>query len=299
MNPGNLLPSLITAPDPLQPLLSWLVQKLEPGFDLGDLSGSLDRVEKDLRDFEKWLDEVWGQGFYWSLIGDDLAIPKAFKAAEELGANILLLDGFSVRELLVLIKALPGRMEYVAGRAPAPTTTETAARKIFGSGNLKEALTGSKLYWGRKWEGVFIENPEDSPRTAKKTGMMFFTVYPDAPLHQARKYGAAVVQDVSNVMGQVVKLVEELSRNAPLVLTGDHGYIYLGDNPAKYMWVPYRRQPRFGGEYGGDCIEVDGVKVAVGRRHTPVSRRSGAVITHGGVSLTESLVPIVTVEAEN
>jgi len=145
---------------------------------------------------------------------------------------------------------------------------------------------------------MFINDPSNPPRTANRTGMMFFTVYPDASLHQARKYGAAVVQDVSNVMELIINLVEELSRNVPLVLTGDHGYIFLGDNPAKYMWVPYRRQPRFGEEYGDDSIEVDGVNVAVGRRHTPVSRRSDAVITHGGVSLAESLVPVVTVDAE-
>jgi len=298
MNPEGLLAGLITAKDPLEPVLSWLVRRLEPAVDLKDISVSFNHMEEDLRDFEEWLDEAWGLGFYKILVEDGYAIPKAFQRAGELDGNILLLDGFSIRELSILRKAFPGRVEYTAGRAPTPTTTETAAKRIFQSTNLKEALTGSKLYWGRRWKGSFISDPSDPPRTAGRTGLMFFTVYPDAPLHGARKYGAAVVQDISNVMRQIIKLVEELSRNAPLVLTGDHGYIYLGDNPGKYMWIPYRRKQRFGEEYGGASIEVDGVKVAVGRRHTPVSRRSDAVITHGGISLTESLVPVVTLDAE-
>lgn len=89
----------------------------------------------------------------------------------------------------------------------------------------------------------------------------------------------------------------ELSKNAPLIVTGDHGYIYLGANPARYLWgsAP-KKQERFGGEYGDNCLEIDGKKVAIGRIHVNVGPGTNTFIAHGGVSLTESLVPVVTIE---
>jgi len=301
MYPEALLTSIVTDPDPLEPILNWLVKRLEPLTDLEDISGSFDRFEEELMDFEEWLNRAWGPGFYSTLIGseDDYAIPKAFKMADEKNGNILFLDGFSVRELMILRKAFSGRVEYSVGRAPVPTNTETVAKKVFQSAGLKEALTGTKLYWGKEWKGEVIEDISRPPRTGDQTGLMFLTYYPDAPLHNAVKYGIALVQDVSSVMKQIVKLVEDLSRNTPLILTGDHGYIYLGDNPGKYMWLPYRRQQRFSEDYSSNYLEVEGVKIAIGRYHTPVSSRSDAVITHGGISLSESLVPVIIVDAEN
>lgn len=100
------------------------------------------------------------------------------------------------------------------------------------------------------------------------------------------------------MIGLITKLVGQLSRNVPLVVTGDHGYIFLGTNPNRYMWLPYRRQERFGGEYGENGIELEGVKIAVGRYHTHITPGGGSFIVHGGISLTESLVPVIMVEAE-
>ena len=251
-------------------------------------------------DLELWLHRIWGQGFYKMLVGNaiDYAIPKAFKKADETNSNILIFDGFSIRELLLFRKVFNDRLRYTVGKAPAPTTTENVTKKIFQITSLKEALTGTKLYWGRKWKGEVIEDITNPPRIGNQRGLMFLTYYPDSPLHHAISYGTAFVQDVSNVMKQMIRLVTELSKNSPLVLSGDHGYIYIGDNPNKFLWLPYRRKERFGEEYAANFIEVDGLKVAVGRFHAPVSRRSRAVIIHGGVSLSESLVPIITIEAE-
>ncbi|MBS7627954.1 hypothetical protein KEJ36_03975, partial [Candidatus Bathyarchaeota archaeon] len=120
--------------------------------------------------------------------------------------------------------------------------------------------------------------------------------YPDAPLHGAVKYKIAEVQDVSRVVGDLVQLVLELSQVSDLVMTGDHGYIFLGKSPNRYLWRWISRSERYGGSYGSYGLEVDGVTVALGRFHAPDVRRSGAFIIHGGVSLTESLVPIITVK---
>jgi len=301
MYPEALLTSIVTSSDPLEPILKWIVDQFQQFIDLENISGSFERFEEELMEFERWIHDVWGEDFYRMLIGNDknYAIPKAFKLADERNGNLILCDGFSLRELMVLRKAFPNRTCYKVGRAPVPTTTENVAKIIFQSHGLKEAITGSKLYWGKEWRGEVIEDITKPPRTGGQNGLMFLTYYPDAPLHHAMSYGTAFVQDVSNVMRHIITLVSNLSKNTPLVLTGDHGYIYLGDNPNKYMWMPSRRQQRFGEDYNSNYLEIEGVKVAVGRYHTPVSSRSDAVITHGGISLSESLVPVVIVDAEN
>lgn len=166
--------------------------------DLDDIATSYERIEEELRDFELWLHNIWGRAFYINLIGDEeeWAIHKALKAAGERNCNLLVCDGLSLREL-VIRKAFPGRVAYTPARAPAPTTTETAARKIFNSPNLEMGLTGSKLLWGRKWNGMNIPDIRNPPRTGGQRGLISLTHYPDAPLHRARSYGTTQIQDVS------------------------------------------------------------------------------------------------------
>ena len=300
MYADSFLTKLVTTPNPLEHILDWLVARLEPLMHLDQISTSYNRVEEELVDFELWLHKVWGPDFYKELLGSEetWAIPRAFKTAIEVEGNILICDGWSLRELLVLRKALPGRMKFTAGKTPAPTTTQNVIRKIFNSPGLKEAFTGVKLYWGKRWKGSIIEDISNPPRPGRQKGLMFLTYYPDAPLHDAVKYGVTQVQDVSKVITQLINIIRGLSSSSPLVVTGDHGYIYLGDNPNKFMWLPFRRQERYGVEYGDNYVEVDEVKTAVGRFVAPVSRRSKAIIVHGGVSLSESLVPVAVIEAE-
>lgn len=294
-----LLTSLVTHPEPVEPLLDWLVKRLVP-LITSDYTGSYERMEEELTEFEHWLDTVWGTGFYETLLGSEesYSIPMAFKMAAKLDGNVLICDGFSLRELMFLRKAFPERVRYKPGKAPAPTTTQNVVETVFQSAGLKEVLTGRKLYWGNAWSGEVIEDISTPPRVGSKTGLMFLSYYPDAPLHHARRYGLTQVQDVGQVMKQLSHLVSQLSQNSPLVITGDHGYIYVGDNPNKYLWLPYKRRERFGADYKANFMEVDGVKVAVGRFHASVGRRSDAVIVHGGVSLCESLVPVVVVEED-
>jgi hypothetical protein len=299
MYQGTLLEKLVYEPDPLPNILDFLVSELDPLVQIENISNSYDGIEEHLRDFELWLHNIWGIPFYQVLLGKeaDWAIPKAFKMAKKKDCNILICDGFSIRELLVLEKAFAGKITYQSGRSPVPTTTGNVSMKVFSSTGLKEAISGSKLYWGKEWTGRIIDDISNPPRIGSQSNLMFLTQHTDATLHQARAHSTTQIQDVSKVITQIINLIEELSKNSQLVITGDHGYIYLGSNPNKYMWVPYRRQERYGGEYGENGIEVDGTKVAVGRYHANVSTGSNTFITHGGISLTESLVPIVTIEA--
>jgi hypothetical protein len=165
--------------------------------------------------------------------------------------------------------------------------------------HLKDAFRGETLYEGKTWHSEVITDIANPPRIGNQRSRLFLIQFPDAPLTGARSHRTPQVQDVSSVISQLLDLIESLSHNAPLVVTGDHGYIYLGANPARYLWGSSpRKQERSGGEYGENGIEVDGVKVAVGRLHVNVGPGSNTFIAHGGVSLTESLVPVATLGAD-
>jgi hypothetical protein len=297
LNERQLLTRLVYDADPMEAIVNYLVEGLLGIIDLEDIGSSYENLEDELSRFEEWLHEIWGASFYRALIGqpEGRALPRAYRMADERRANVLIADGLSIRELLVLAKALPGRIAYSVGFAAHPTTTEVAARSFFGTKTLEEAFHGSRLIEGCEWSGIVISDIRSPPKIGGTRRLSMLTYYPDAPLHNAIKYRVAEIQDVSRVIGDLVYLVSELSQASDLVVTGDHGYIFLGKSPNRYLWRWIGRAERHGGSYGDHGLEVEGKWVAMGRFHAPDVRRSGAFIVHGGVSLTESLVPIITV----
>lgn len=298
MSSNEFLIKLVYDSDPMETILGYLVEKLSDSLDLGNIGSSYERLEDELSRFEEWLHEVWGVSFYHSLVGEteERALSKAYRIAGERDANVLIADGFSIRELLVLMKALPGRVTYSAVRAVYPTTTSTAARSFFGTKSLEDAFHGSRLIDGREWWGKVISDVRDPPKIGSQKHLSMLTYYPDAPLHNAVKYGIAAIQDISRVIGDLIQLISELALISDLVVTGDHGYIFLGRSPNRYLWRWIGRAERQGGSYGNYGLNLGGEKAAIGRFHAPDVQRSGAFIVHGGVSLTESLVPIITVK---
>ncbi len=297
----DFLIKLVRDPDPLEAILNYLVERLLGKVDLADIDASYEVLEDELSRFERWLYEVWGKSFYEFLLGKPeeralWALSKAYRMAGEMGANVLVADGLSLRELLVLIKALQGRVTYTAGRVAHPTTTAMAARSFFGTENLQDAFRGTGLREGYEWTGQVVDNVRSPPKIGGRRHLSLLTYYPDAPLHSAVKYGFVQIQKVSEVIGDLVKIISELSRVSDLVVTGDHGYIFLGRSPNRYLWRWIGHTERHGGSYGDHGLDVGGEVVAMGRFHAPDVLKSGAFIVHGGISLTESLVPIITVK---
>jgi hypothetical protein len=269
--------------------------------NLQDIGGSYERLEEELCLFERWFDEVWGPPFYRFLAEGpgEKALSKAYRMAGQRDANILVADGLSLRELLLLLRAFPDRIEYSAGRAFHPTTTQTAARSYYGLSALENAFHGQRLLEGREWTGNVIEDIKSPPKIGNRKGLSLLTYYPDAPLHNAKKYGVAQIQDVSRVMKDLIELASELTQTSDLVVTGDHGYLYLGNSPNKFLWRWVGHSERHGGSYGPRTLEIQGERLATGRYDAQDVRRSGAFIVHGGASLAESLVPVVAVRRES
>jgi hypothetical protein len=158
---------------------------------------------------------------------------------------------------------------------------------------------GQRLLEGREWTGNVIEDINSPPKIGNRKGLSLLTYYPDAPLHNAKKYGVAQIQDVSRVMKDLIELASELTQTSDLVVTGDHGYLYLGNSPNKFLWRWVGHSERHGGSYGPRTLEIQGERLATGRYDAQDVRRSGAFIVHGGASLAESLVPVVAVRRES
>jgi hypothetical protein len=297
MNPSDLLHRLISEDDPIPSIVEYLIGKYERRISLEDLNSTYDTLESELRTFEKMIHETWGKTFYHILADTTkgYAIPKAFKTASEASGNLLVCDGLSIRELLVMKKKYQERLTYDTGRATVPSTTQQTAKQIFNTNNLKEAFQGDRLVEGTSWKGIVIEDIANPPRLGSKSGHMMLTQYPDSPLHHAVAHRTTKVQDIDSVINDILELIEGLSNNVPLIVTGDHGYVYLGSNPFKYMWDT-KKMPRFGSEYGERGIKINQVSVAIGRFCTNVSTGGSSHIAHGGLSLTESVVPIIKIE---
>ncbi len=297
MNNGDLLPRLISEDDPIPSIVEYIVDKYGHHISLDDLNSTYDTLESEFRTFERMIHDTWGETFYHILADTTkgYAIPKAFKVASESNGNLLVCDGFSIRELLVMKEKFQDRLTYDIGRATVPSTTEQTAKQIFNTNNLKEAFQGDRLVEGTTWKGLVIEDIANPPRLGLQSGHMMLTQYPDSPLHLAVAHRTTKVQDIDLVIKDILELVEGLSNNVPLIVTGDHGYVYLGSNPFKYMWDT-KKMPRFGAEYGERGMKINQVSVAIGRFCTNISAGGSSHITHGGLSLTESVVPIVKIQ---
>ena len=297
MDASEFLINLVHGQDPLDTILQYVVTRFTGIIDMQDIGESYERLEEELCQFERWLDEVWGSPFYRFLAEGqgEKALSKAYRLAHQRDANILVADGLSLRELLLLLRAFPDRVEYSAERAFHPTTTQTAARSYYGLNTLESAFHGNRLIEGYEWSGEVISDVRSPPKIGNRRGLSFLTYYPDAALHNAVKYGVARVQDISRVMNDVIRLISELTQVSDLVVTGDHGYLYLGKSPNKYLWRWVGRSERHGGNYGARTLEAQGERMATGRYDAQDVRLSGAFIVHGGASLTESLVPVITV----
>lgn len=298
MSEAKFILSLLEEDDPTGPLFSKMVEIAYSKLDLNELSDSYVEIEREISSFEKWLFDVWGKTMYSYMINksrEKLALSKAFSIAAEIRANVLVADGYSFREHAAVKKALGSRVSEYYGIAPTPSLTSEASKLFFGTNDLKAAFsTGSRLIEGEMWETLIVENIRDPPRIGKKSRIAILTYYPDAPLHEARKYGVVELHDVGRVVEDLLSLIEELSKGVPLVVTGDHGYIFTRGNPALFLWRGWKPLNRYGESYGDIGEEINGTPVAIGRLHAPKAKDS--MIAHGGVSLAESLVPVTVIK---
>ncbi|MBS7609960.1 hypothetical protein KEJ19_05270, partial [Candidatus Bathyarchaeota archaeon] len=66
---SELLLRLVYEADPAEAIVGYLVGRLLGTIDLDDIGSSYGRIEDELCEFEEWLHDIWGIGFYASLLG--------------------------------------------------------------------------------------------------------------------------------------------------------------------------------------------------------------------------------------
>jgi len=299
MIPEALLEKIITTGNPTKEIGNFIVKDFSKALASPDFQ-YYSEFEQKVSLFEQWLYENWGTEVYELLIPEnkeEISIITAFQRASEINANVLIADGFSIRELIFLINEFgKDRVTYEFSYAYPPTITSKAATIVFGSPTMKEYFNNKEIIiTGKQWKTRLIETPMDPPRIGHETGFAFYSYYPDAPLHNAQIHGTTL-QNIGEVIKKLINMVKELSRYTNLVITGDHGYIFLGNNPNLYLWKPIK-SPRFGENLKKPpYLIVKKEAVAIGRFHALKSRDS--FITHGGISIMESLVPVVIIRRE-
>jgi len=223
----------------------------------------------------------------------NLSIVRALKLAKDYGANVLIADGFSIREAVILANQFKNKVKKLDfGIAKPPTVTSTALSKQLGEPSIAKLVEkGYITKIGKKWRIIHVD-PSKLGCAVKASDTIFITDLPDGALHRTITRRRKIISE-DTIIGQLHKIIEKLSALQPLIITGDHGYIYLNLSPSEYMWDRIITSSRY-----GDVkileevppINVDNTLVAVGRCHLPSER---TLIIHGGISFLESLVPIL------
>lgn len=231
------------------------------------------------------------------------------------GAAVVILDGCSIRELprLVELAAASGRpiLEKSYGFAAVPSETEMFVTQRMGLG--LPAISPSELpnrrelrdqniraHWFRQpTEQIRIEDGEGS--------LLLWMRFPDMRFMDTHAASAALFDSIWDMLETVwMRTVQKVPAARPVLVTSDHGYIFLGqglsepklngiDRPLegkRYREFPSTedlptRRP-------GLWIEpTRRLAVIAGRVHNrpQAPSPSNSLYRHGGLSLMEMLTP--------
>ena len=248
-----------------------------------------------------------------SLPSDDWSI-DAF-LAKNVGASVVILDGCSMRELpkLVALAKASGRpvLKKEYGRAGVPSETETFIADRMGLGlpticpnalpgrrELRER--GIRAYWFRQpTERIMIE---ESPGSA-----LLWTRFPDMRFMDTHASSADLFDSIWDMLDSVWKAtVQALPESRPVLVTSDHGYIFLGtglsdpglngvDTPLDgKRFREFSREEQLPARGRGLWVDpARRLAVVAGRVHNRprAPSPSQSIYRHGGLSLMEMLTP--------
>ena len=158
---------------------------------------------------------------------------------------------------------------------------------------MADAFSGSRIICGKLWKMCVIKDIKNPPRIGIRNNYALWSYDPDARLHHAEEHDVKI-HDIGDIIEDIVHSIQYLlSVGRPLIVTGEHGYIFLGRRPSNAFWSGWQRADRVCGTelYGDLVVKLNDKYVAFGRMHGMPKR--GSFIIHGGVSLTESVIPVL------
>jgi hypothetical protein len=239
---------------------------------------------------------------------------KAFFDQQPLAA-VVIFDGCSVRELprLVELAAASGRpiVEKSYGFAAVPSETEMFIAQRMGLG--LPAISPSQLegrselrnqniraYWFRQpTQQIKIEDGEES--------LLLWMRFPDMRFMDTHAASAALFDSIWDMLETVwMRTVQKVPPSRPVLVTSDHGYIFLGPNLSEPRLAGIDRPlegKRFREFPATEELpaKTRGLWIDPARRLGVIAGRvhnrpqapspSNSVYRHGGLSLMEMLTP--------
>lgn len=232
------------------------------------------------------------------------------------GRLIVVFDGLSLREACYLKSQLRERRRKVELRysfSALPSSTEAFCQKHLGV----TSFSGLQNHVLRGFPADYCPD-ETRLNIPRASGALIAVGLPDPLLHRGRRGRTQVVslQSAFTRTWAALEKILEAASDKEIVVTTDHGYIYTGRNYADPLWsLGGQEKGRqlaqvFGGGRAVDAAKIgdvqrvewrdyvfcDGNQCLVKGRWLWPSSGAGEGVTHGGLSLIECLVPILTIQ---
>ena len=281
-----LLETLIATSDPVGAVWKYLVDLWA---SIEDRDHYFQEGERRTMYLEKVLDAAYPE-LYTEIL--PLCCTNRMLDPLSLKAPLVWMDGFSIREAVLLSRDVPGITEFTYSFSGLPSDTNTYRERVF------------KFIRGKRRElkdlgAIVLDGDEAAVRCP----------LPDSELENivGLVSGRSLMEIYEDTKRALLTIMDELGTGRVLV-TSDHGYI----NTRTHFWDAGRSAGALknvfnGGRYArqetdasalvkkGYIISYGDYYLARGRYAWP-TRGKYKVMLHGGVSLLECLVPLIKVE---
>lgn len=310
---------LWTRPQPRLPRLKkWLVDEV---WTVGRFHQSSSPAEY-LKEGEKQVNEVESlltaaaDSYFVELEAErDSSVPVAEFFRQNQDAGAIFLDGCSLRELPRFIELAQASrrpvIECACGSSAIPSTTERFIGERLGLG--LPCLGPSQLKGRReleRWGGhfYFFQSPSESQQIADEAGpILVWHRFPDLRFMDSTASNAEFYDGIWDTLELIwQRTVQAIPPHRPVLVTSDHGYIFLGPGLSDQN-LDRKDRPLQGKRFAefspGEPMpqEEPGLYVDRGRRIAAVKGRyhnrpqgpqsSHSLYRHGGMSLMEMLTP--------
>jgi len=316
----DFIESLVSEEDPF-PLIwdslnrIWSLPRLAKSKDFDEIWQA---KEQEASTFEEMLFKVYFE-IYDKLAekGKESQLKKILQQDEY---AIVIMDGLSIREANLLLHSLKRAnfkiKDYSFSFSSIPSDTETFCKDIFGFSHPSQMM-------GRKSLGFQFAHvvKDEDIRDISGDRIVFWSIYPDGLLHvkQKGRFEPLTMNDVLHrTEGILLKILQNIGSDH-IIITSDHGYLYYKYETWWMVGKEYENLLRktFGQERAKPITEVDteilekfralspeaaytmeseGNLLTRGRFSWSAGRASP--IRHGGVSLMEMMLPVISLRKE-
>jgi len=307
-------------------IFSSLLDKFSLPYGAKYTAKELVKREKEIIELENIL-----SGAAWTLWNSfEKSVPRttqmliSFWQEQQAGKAILILDGLSIREMPLLLQESSNRgfkikqVKLTGSELPSETTIFAKGLGFSQRSALANNQTGpNHLFPNAKTDCVNLPWLDCLPLINAEPNWILWHTWPDELIHDLSGPGAGIhelaVKVEQNIRSEDFwKLVERLTTGRRLIITSDHGYASTGEftnvdnkEQSEYLKSLFKNQRYAKSEAAESnwvpptdiCIQsVHGsYRYVLGRRKW---KSSGGypTLTHGGLSLMETIVPYIEVQ---